>query len=401
MAENVLVVSPPTRPGTEHLLVQEECCMQFSHRPFLPSHMLNALAYYAARHGRADYHDCSLQPAWQQLDLSRYDVVYTVASYNLGETVFWFIDWLLDRHPRVILGANPYQYREWLAQRFPRAADVRPLYECFQTDREQPLDLVPTDYLRHYNTAFYQLSTGCYHGCKFCTWHNTFRLKKPDVAAADIAAIHEKLAPHGWRNLSSGATLTVLTNQLTHKSHGWLRRFAHAKRRAAPTTHISVNVNAKFVNRKAAKLLRACSVGTAVFGAESLSDPFLETIDKPHRVEDVVHAVRCLNRQEIPVNMHLRTDMGETPEDVQRTRDSLLGMVDAGLFISQVNLGRIVYWDGTFLQREASPQDIDHSCKRHGVPWPKRRDCGKHDELYSAMVEELERAGVRVRWSRY
>ena len=216
--------------------------------------------------------------------------------------------------------------------------------------------LVPQSYWKFYPQAAYQVTRGCYHACTFCMWgastvtDRAFKMRSPDITAADVQSLRE----HAGKAIH----LYLLCAQLT-PNLAWLRRFCELMER--DPYPFDTNVNLLEVTDEKIDLLKRAGMIRAVSGLEAVTDKTLAIMHKGHNVEQAINGIEVLERSGMNYRLHLRCGYGESREDALEAVAALERVVSVMKPRSQLDLGPIVYYEGT---------EIRDCCKYELIPHP-------------------------------
>jgi len=211
--------------------------------------------------------------------------------------------------------------------------------------------LVPAHHWQYYTSVVYQAARGCPYHCKFCVWGGStvtdlaFRMRPAKQVAGDIEQIHKFVGTAEKR-----PTLYILCAQLT-TSLSWLRDFCAAM--GGMNWPFIANVNLREVTDEKLDLLRKAGACMISAGLENTSDTLLAMLAKPYTFDKALAGIRIISRSGIPCSLHIRSGFGETAEEVRESIQGLHQIAALGGAI-KANLGPLIHYKGTILEREAT-----------------------------------------------
>jgi len=423
----IAFVVPPALPNGQ-FIAAEDCCGSAGTGRLLPAGIL-AMANESRLAGHeVQYFDASIEP----VNLTGFDAVVFTILWHYHDKTMAAMTPIIKDIPIKVAWSIPHGYAEDYAKLYPMLSFVvysepemvipslplsRRDYGCAWLsatagikwqdggamhgggynptciDKLRPIDydgLVPTRYWKHYTQTAYQVTRGCPYRCIFCMWggstvtDRTFKMRRPEVVAEDIEKI---------RRLSNGKiVLYLLAAQLTTDLK-WLKRFC-ALVEDDPWTWRS-NVNLVELTNEKMDLLKRAGMVQAVAGLEALTDKTLAMINKAHTFKQAVKGIKVLEKSGIPYRLHLRCGFGETEQDVTESLANL--KVLSGLMTrGQVDLGPLIYYRGTEIERDRTWPAIDHPGFDISCPMMKDLPMGwANFASEAARMKLLNKRGVK------
>jgi radical SAM superfamily enzyme YgiQ (UPF0313 family) len=364
--------------------MSDECCWGITGEPVLPANILAA----ASQTDNAFYFDLAIDPPEKLAAMKPDLIVYPIVT-KFKHRIHRRISKIARNVPKIAIG-NPPGYMEEFAKMQPNPFCVvysdpekvfkdfhlvedlhewransksvawvedgeyhqnEPSRTCIHEIKGTNWNLVPREYWPHYLEVIYQITRGCPHRCSFCCWgastvsDRTFRMRPAEQVATDLT----KLREIANRDRETPIHIYALNAQLTTDMK-WIKEF-HALTSDDPYP-FKGNINFRELTAEKHQLLSESGMTTTSAGAEAITDPLLEKLNKCHDFEDVVRSINILNEAGAQYILHLKSGFGETRRDIRETLDNIIELRRRGIRHSRFHIASpIIYYKGTEIRK--------------------------------------------------